>query len=406
MVSNVPWRRELGAARGQIEVADELRKLGHIVERFDSRDAFGDAQPARWHRLFPSRFARRARKHVREHGRNFDVIEALAEDLPFSKRELGFDGLLVARSMGLHTLYEEYIRLERETWPERIPGTVVGKALHRLNVHRRSAACRRSLEYADLVRVLNTDEQAYVRSTFGVGKRCAVIPDGLSDSLAAALARDALPPAERLRRREVVFIGSWSLRKGAADWGQIVDFTRRLAPDTKFRFLGTGVSRNGILRDLRVSDVDWISVVPYFRAVELPGLLAGATVGALPSYIEGCPFGVLEQLGAGIPTIAYDAPGSRIMLSRFSRPLMAPRGDAGRFAKLLAEMLKLDERSYAELAAQCISVASEFRYRRIVAAILDVYAAASASEGAESRHEALDDTAVVVDESLYREAAG
>jgi glycosyltransferase involved in cell wall biosynthesis len=377
MISNVPWRRELGAGRGQVELAEELRRLGHVVRKFDYRDAFGDQQPRRWHRLFPLRFARRARKYVRENRREFDVVEALTEDLPFSRRDLGFDGLLVARSMGLHPLYEQYIRYERATWPDRIPGTVVGKTLHRLTVRQRSAACRRSLRAADLVRVLNADEEAYVRA-LALGHKCVTLPDGLSDAFAGALARSAVPARERLRRTEVVFVGSWSLRKGAADWGEIVRHTRTLVPGVKFRFLGTGRGRIDILRDLRLQQVEGISVVPHFEADDLPSLLAIATAGSLPSYIEGCPFSVLEQLAAGLPTVTYDAPGSRAILGRLRKRLMVPPGDTRGFAQLLAEILTLDEGSYSRLAAECVSVASEFRCSEIAEACLAAYTAMGA----------------------------
>jgi glycosyltransferase involved in cell wall biosynthesis len=378
MVSDVSWRRELGAARGQIELAEELRRRGHVVKKFDHLDAFGDETPTRWHRLFPLRFARRARKHIRTHGGRFDVIEALDGNLPFSKQDLGFRGLLVARSMGLYALYEEFIRYERTTWPDRIPGTVVGKTLHRLTVRRRSAASRRSLEAADLVRVLNDDEQARVADEFRLGHKCIALPDGLAGEFAEALARAALPAAERLRRKEVVFIGAWSLRKGAADWGEIITRTRTLVPDANFRFLGTLRERTDILRDLGLPHDRGISVVPYFDAAALPSLLASATVGALPSYIEGCPFSILEELAAGLPTVAYDVPGSRMILGRSTRALMAPGGDITRFAELLAELLMLDEESYARLAAECVSVASGFRCSKIAEAILEAYTAMGA----------------------------
>jgi glycosyltransferase involved in cell wall biosynthesis len=376
MVSGVPWRRELGAARGQIELAEELRQLGHVVEKFDYQDAFGDAREERWHRLFPKRFARRARAYVRQHAHEFDVIEALHGDLPFGKRELGFEGLLVARSMGLHALYEEFIRYERKTWPDRLPGTVFGKTLHRFNVRRRSVACRRSLQLADLVRVLNRDEEAYVVEKLKLGHKCVALPDGLTDRFAEALARAALPPAVRLQRREVAFVGFWSLRKGAADWAEIISRTRGLVPAVKFRFLGTGRERADVLDDLGLQHDESVSVVPHFDADQLPSLLAGATVGTLPSYIEGCPFSILEQLAAGLPTIAYDVPGSRVMLGRFSRPLMTPPGDVSRFAKLLAEILTLEEGPYTRLSAECVAVANEFRCSDIARASLEAYAKA------------------------------
>ena len=381
MVSDVPWKRELGAARGQIESAQELMRLGHFVDKFDYEDAFGDEAAKRWHRLFPLRFARRARAYVRAHGRAFDVIEALPGDLPFTREELDFTGLLVARSMGLHPLYEQYIKYERATWPDRIPGTVIGKTLHRFTVRRKTALAQRSLRVADLVRVLNRDEETYVSRALGLGGKCITLPDGLTDGFAEALARSALPARERLRRREVVFVGSWCLRKGAADWGDIVNRTRTLVPDVTFRFLGTGCDREEVVRDAGSSHADVISVVPHFRSDQLPGLLAGATAGTLPSYIEGFPFSVLEQLAAGLPTIAYDAPGSRAILARLTRPLMARRGDTHRFAELLAEVLTLDEGSYARLSTECLSAAGEFRCSEIVEATVEAYVAARGENG-------------------------
>jgi glycosyltransferase involved in cell wall biosynthesis len=387
MVSDVPWQRELGAARGQIELAEEFERLGHTVEKFDARDAFGHERPVRWHRLFPLRFARRARRHVREHGHRFDVIEALPGDLPFTKRDLEFDGVLVSRSMGLYALYAEYLRFERATWPDRIPGTPIGRLLHRLNVQRWSAACRRSLKAADLVRVLNDDEAAYVRNTLGLGHKCVTLPDGVSAAFAEALARPALPADERLRRREVVFVGSWSLRKGAADWGQIIRQTRARVPDTTFRFLGTGRQPGEILREVDLQAKEGISVVPHFKADELPALLATATVGALPSYIEGCPFSVLEQLAAGLPTVAYDVPGTRAILGRLGRALMAPAGNTSRFAELLAETLTLDEGSYARLAAEGRAAVGDLRCSAIAEACLEAYESRLARQGGERDRE-------------------
>jgi glycosyltransferase involved in cell wall biosynthesis len=376
MVSDVPWRRELGAARGQIELAEELRKLGHVVDKFDHVDAFGDETPKRWHRLFPLRFARRARAYLRAHGHEFDVIEALPGDLPFAKGHLGYKGLLVARSMGLHPLYEDYIRYERATWPDRIPGTILGKTLHRFTVRRRSELCRRSLRTADLVKVLNADEEAYVSRTLGLGHKSVTVPDGLADGFADALARAARPPKERLRRSEVVFIGAWSLRKGAADWREIVATARRLVPNVRFRFLGTGCDRSDVLADVGSENADAVSVLPHFDPDQLPVLLASATAGALPSYVEGLPFSVLEQLGAGLPTVAYDAPGSRAILDKLTQPLMARPGDVRRFAELLAQVLALNEESYGRLASECVAVSRAFRYSTIAHATLEAYDAA------------------------------
>jgi glycosyltransferase involved in cell wall biosynthesis len=182
-----------------------------------------------------------------------------------------------------------------------------------------------------------------------------------------------------------VFIGSWCLRKGAADWPQIIARTRAIVPDATFRFLGTWRERGDVLRDLGLRDAEWISVVPHFDPHRLPILLATATVGALPSYIEGFPLSVLEQLAAGLPTVTYDVPGPRVAVSKLTREMMAPRGDTARFSELLAEILMLDQGSYEQLATECVAAAREFRWRKIAQASSDAYAAAG-SVGAPSNH--------------------
>jgi glycosyltransferase involved in cell wall biosynthesis len=376
MLSHIPMVRELGEGRVCVELAEEFRRLGHTVETFDRRDAFPSERPARWHRLFPQRFGGRARAFVRRHGRRFDVIDALQGVGPLPKRVLGFDGLVVSRSAGLYAFYLRDLERQRELWPERLPGTQAGQLLARWAQRRAAAACEASMLGADLVNVPNEDELGYVRDELGIGERCIVNPLGMSERHSSALGSAALSAEARLARKEVVFIGSWSLRKGAADWGAIVRRTRELVPGTRFRFLGTGVDASAVLADLgapRLKDVD---VIPHYRAEELPSLLAPATVGALPSYIEGWGLGVLEQLAAGIPTVAYDVSGPRSMLAHLGSGLLCPAGDVERFSRLLAENLTQPRPPYAALADRCRAVASRFLWPRIAGETLERYSAA------------------------------
>ncbi|MHB8468727.1 MAG: glycosyltransferase family 4 protein [Gaiellaceae bacterium] len=290
---------------------------------------------------------------MRTNADRFDVIEATQGDLPYSKSELGFNGLLVARSAALFHFFDEYDRFARRRWPEHQLGTAPGRAVDRWAARRSSAAARRSLLHADLVNVANQADYAYVRDELGVGSRVLLMPLGLRDADAAALAAAARPSSERLAARRVAFVGQWSLRKGRADWGEIVARTRARVPDARFDFLGTVTDRTTILRDLGVGDVDWVTVLPHFEAAELPALLAGATVGAFPSYVEAFGLGVLEQLGAGLPVVAYDIPGPRDMLDRLdARRLLVARGDAGGLAASISELLLLDEHTYRSLGRE------------------------------------------------------
>jgi glycosyltransferase involved in cell wall biosynthesis len=371
LVSHAPLAPELGVARAHLALREHLLAAGHAVEVFDVTSAFPDGQ-SRFARRLPGRFADKAAAFVRREGRRFDVIDAQHGDLPFTDAELGFDGVLVARSQGLYAFYAEYLRLERERWPHLLPGTKAGRALARWKLRAQEADCRRSLETADLVFVMNEEEQRHVRERLGV-RKSVVLPNGLGDDEAHALAASQRQTAERSIRKEIVFIGSWSLRKGRADWAEIIGRTRARVADARFSFIGTGVAERVVLDDLGLTPQTWIRAIPSFGRSELPSLLAGAAVSALPSYVEGCPLGVLESLACGLPVVAYDIPGARALLGGLDTSLVVPLGDVEAFAGRLAELLVLRDADRDRLSKNCIQVCTRFRWAEINQATLDAY---------------------------------
>ena len=373
LLSNVPMIRELGAGRLQLEAAEELRRGGHDVETFDEHNAFRERERRRLRRFRSREFASRARAFIRENAWRFDVIDALEGNLPYPKHDLQFRGLLAVRSTGHYETYRAYREYERTRWPDRVPGTIVGQSLHRWwTSPRNDRACALSLEYADLIRIVNTDEQAQVTNRLGLGSKTLLLHDGLPDEHLVRLKDERETTQARLARSEVVFVGSWCLRKGSADWGQIIRTTRRLSPEARFLFLGTGVGESEVLRDLGMSPSDWIRVVPTFVSDELPHLVSGCTVGALPSYVEGYPLSVIELLASGIPVAVYDAPGSRDLMGPFP-DLVVAAGDAGALAAALSQVLSLSVDENERLAKLCIERAFEHRLSEVVTRLADVY---------------------------------
>jgi glycosyltransferase involved in cell wall biosynthesis len=368
LISDVPMVPELGGGRVQLEAAEALSQLGHDVTTYDPRDAFGRAPHL--HRFRPLLFARRARDFARARASRFDVIDALQGCLPHSKREILFDGLLVVRSTGLRPFYREYIDYERERWPERVPGYRLTAGVHHWNRARVDHAVWHSYEVSDVIRVLNADERGFFESHSSLLDRVVELPEGLPDRHIDALLATGADPDRRLARREVVAVGAWSLRKGAADWPAIIRLTHARVPEARFRFLGTGVSAEGIRRHLDPG-VD-VEIVEHYRSTELPQLLATATVGALPSYIEGFPLGVLEQLAAGIPSIAYDVPGPRTTL-KFEPSLLLRRGDVAAFAERLATILLMRANEYATLAQRCAAAVHEYRLSTLAPQLARMY---------------------------------
>lgn len=198
-------------------------------------------------------------------------------------------------------------------------------------------------------------------------------PFGLSEARAQAFRRNRASAAERLAAGTVVFIGTWNARKGARDWPSIVRRVLDRVPQARFLFLGTDLKPHTVLGDFPPEHRRSVQLRSRFDSDELPELLARATVGAFPGYLEGFGFAVLEKMAAGLPTVAYDAPGPREMLQHQRLSTAVPAGDVERFADLLVRLLTLGAEAYGRYSDDSTEVAARFRWRGIARATLDAY---------------------------------
>jgi len=365
-VVNVPWDPRLGAARVWIELTEEWCRAGHHVEKFCLTDAFPEPATSPAHaalRLLG--FPQRAAKFVRENAERFDVIDALIGTLPFSKKSLGFRGLLVARSVGLYHLYEKFERMAAQRWTPPSKGKLLGRPFYWFFNRRARTSSDASVFNCDLLNLPNSDELACVRDEMKLDKPAMVQPYGLRPERARAL-REAVAPLEtRARQKKIVFIGMWSPRKGAKDWAAIIQTVRGQVPTAKFVFLGTMIANESVWRDLGITPEDSIEIVPQFDPVQLPRLLSDCTVGAFPSYVEGFGMAVVEQLAAGLPTVAYDAPGPRDILRGELARLLVPAGNVERFAEVLSGLLTDVAGDYQQLNRQSLEAAEKFSWPEI-----------------------------------------
>jgi glycosyltransferase involved in cell wall biosynthesis len=384
MVIHTRWTRNLGGPRVQLELAEEMRALGHEVEKFSYEDAFADLDAPR--RLggrlgtvaslvrSNRSFAARAGAWVRARAGRFDVIDANQTDLPFPKRTLGFAGLLVARSVGLIPAYEVFDRAAARRWPEPPSARAwAHRALTWPGARRRRRDVGRSFRHADLINVSNQDDLTAVRDGMGFGSRVVMFPFGLSEERRLAFLRERAPVAERLASRTVAFIGTWNSRKGAKDWPEIASQVRVRVADARFLLLGTGLGAELVLRDFPPELRPAVTVVPSYDSAELPGLLSRVAAGAFPGYLEGFGFAVLEKLAAGLPTVAYDAPGPRDVMGLLAGNPLVPRGDAGAFADRLAGILTSSAERWTGLSEDATRVATQFSWRDIARRTLETY---------------------------------
>ena len=374
----------MGAARVWFELSEQWKKAGHEIDKFCLSDAFPKPTRSRalsaWRRaIFPLRAAR----YVRRNGRKYDVIDCLIGTLPFSKKSLRFNGLLVGRSIGLYLAYEEFIQFSRRRWPDQPRGKFVGRLFYTFTSWLVLRTEDRALVYCDLFNVPNAEEKRPLekRSTAPT----IVLPYGLNEAGRAALAGAARPVSERLAKKEICFLGMWGVRKGSRDWPEIVRGIADSIPSARFAFLGTMTDEQNVFRDLRLSSNESIRCLGSYDPKELPQLIGGSAVGLFPSYIEGFGISVLEQLACGIPTIAYDVPGPRHIFNGNGPEFLVPAGNVKAMVDRALEILRMDEADYTALSTRCRQIAAQFRWEQIAADTIQEYTGALARQKAQSQ---------------------
>src|SRR4029077_15133659 len=112
---------------------EQWRAAGHTVDHFSLSDAFPNARESR--AGFAVRqvlFAYKAAAFVKRNRARYDIIDALIGSLPTSKEKLRFNGLLVARSVGLYRLYDRFERSPESVrdWPRQSRGKFLGRILY------------------------------------------------------------------------------------------------------------------------------------------------------------------------------------------------------------------------------------------------------------------------------------
>jgi glycosyltransferase involved in cell wall biosynthesis len=366
IVVDLGWDVRLGAIRVFMGLADAWRAAGHTVATYCLTDAYPAPTSSRFSSTFRQLlFPWKAAAFVRRNHERFDVIDSLLGTLPFSKKRLRCRGLLVVRSVGFYRLYEDFDRMSLERRPDQSRGKLSGRIFYTFVKKIMSVAANSALRNCDLLNLPNDDELRSLRKEIGADKPALVQPYGLTAERRRDLLQAGMPLAERFSRKKISFIGMWSPRKGAKDWGKIVRLVRAAVPDARFLFLGTLVEDRQVLNDLALPGVDFIELVPEYQPDKLPSLLSDSTAGAFPSYAEAFGFGVLEQLAAGLPCVAYATAGPRSMLKDDLPELLVPAGDAEKFAAALVRVLRCDLTQYEQLCRRSAETAGRFDWTTI-----------------------------------------
>jgi glycosyltransferase involved in cell wall biosynthesis len=234
-----------------------------------------------------------------------------------------------------------------------------------------------NMREADLINVANSmDKECLVRLGWDA-RKIIVLPYGLTSTGADRLATclDRRNPAASPR---IAFVGTFDYRKGCLDFPHIVERVAATIPQVRFRLLGTkGLfkTRERVLAFFPPRLRHHLEIHPTFDPAHLPDLLVDCQVGMFPSYREGLPIAVVEMLGAGLPVIAYDAPGPCDILPR---EWLVNRGEREELANRLMRLLQSADMLRNQLRAWEIS--RHFDWSRIARDTVQCYEEALASK--------------------------
>lgn len=215
--------------------------------------------------------------------------------------------------------------------------------------------------------------QASIERVFGPGP--IIIPNGVELDMFAQV-----PPPDP-SQRTVVYIGRLERRKGPQVLAAAAPEILRAHPGMRIEFAGDGPLRRELERAIPAEFAQRVTFSGRFSDTERAGVLARATVVALPA-IGGESFGITlaEALAAGRPTVASAIEGYAAVARDGIDAKLVPPGDAGALARAVTGLMR-DRSELTRLAAAARERAEVFDWARLADRIEHVY-----REAIELRH--------------------
>jgi glycosyltransferase involved in cell wall biosynthesis len=363
---------KLGIGKVLLGLERELIPRSFKVDFFDYKRAFPKGQ-TKLDKVFGALFYERLRDFLVKNAQSYDVIDYSVGDLPFSKSDLGFKGIYIARSHGLplmHSIIEKTYLEKIQLDPQFSIRKYIGSGLRALERKSPSNLVSRSLDISDRIVVPNQDEETFLKINYSAwGDKTIFIPHG---STCVENNPNLISTQERFDSNEIVYIGRWSKHKGSHDLEKIFSQLSSVNKKLRFKILGVGEGR---ALELARSMTDKLNrvVIPKFSPSDLPSLIGSAKLGVFPSYMEGFGFAVLEQLCLGIPVVTYDIPGIRPIISGQSGALTSTLGDWNKLFLKAQKILELPYKEYQNLSLSCMDTSSSFSWRSSVEKYIQIF---------------------------------
>jgi len=337
IASGVPRMREAGTAGLVLQQAEELRKLGHVVDCW----FYGDViEKRRWPARFSDlEFAYKVSGRIRRNPTQYDVVNLLA---PWGcayglSRKLFPSAALppyVFTMQGSEARYALVMCAENRKgratnfrWKNRVWHRLYHQTLYDISISSAdygTVACREGWTHSELKYRFQPGRIWFVPN--GVGRQFFQ-PRTFLDGVATRL----------------LFVGTWLDRKGIY---YLVDASAQLGPriaDLTLTVVGCMVDEQQIRAffptDLRAR----VSVIPLVSREAMPGIYATHDILVLPSLIEGMPLTLLEAMAAGMPVVTTNTCGMADVVEDGFNGLLVPPANAAELASAIKRLCESPE---------------------------------------------------------------
>lgn len=353
----------MGGGKCQFALAEQWRQMGHEVTLLSSADLTHGLKITPIKKSM--RLSSRLESFIHFHGENFDVIDYDLNEV-ITKRPLNCKSLLVARSV-LFPLHRQTVRFPQSKKLKHRFKTFVTAPYNALCETTRERRLLRSLRIADLLNLSTTKDCEAACSAGLERSKIIVFPFALTEE-ARSMLGTVKGPQDKVPR--IVFLGSFDYRKGCYDLAAAFRLIRGQIPNARLTLLGAkGVfsCEGDVLSVFEPIDRDSVDVYMQFAPTMLPELLQGMSLAIFPSYWEGFPFSVLETLGAGIPTIAYNSPGPCDILP--AKWLVSP----GNWPGIASRCIDLLFNQAPGISDEARGYSRQYQWKRIAKATVETY---------------------------------
>lgn len=216
----------------------------------------------------------------------------------------------------------------------------------------RRALIRTILQRAERVVVLSSGWKAFIER---------IAPSAQVTCLYNPVAIAATPTGRR-SDRDILFLGRLTQAKGFFDLLEAFAIVKERFPAACLRCGGEGDLDEVRARASMLGIENDVDLLGWINGSVKERWLAEATIYVLPSYAEGLPMGVLEAMGAGLPTVSTPVGGIPDAIDDGAEGFLVEPGDVRALAERIMQLLgdaelreKMGAAAWAK-ARRCFSI--------------------------------------------------